>query len=70
MSKKHVISLSLTTEYDRRLDEIAREHADLIGSTLNGTPNRSAIVRAMIDVYDSALLRDHLLRQRSEQQAA
>lgn len=68
MSKKKVVALSLTDEYDQRLDEIAQENADLVGRTLKGTPNRSEIVRALIDSHDPDALRAFLAQRR--QQAA
>lgn len=68
MSIKKVVALSLTDEYDKRLDQIAETNADLVGRTLKGTPNRSAIVRALIDSHDPDALRAFLARR--QQQAA
>lgn len=64
---KVVVALSLNPQTDERLDEIAQENADLVGRTLKGDPNRSAIVRALIATYDRERLRAFLAGQ---QQAA
>lgn len=59
--QKIVVTLKLTRSLDRRLDEIAAENVDLVGrSSFTGEPNRSEIVRALIDSYDRERLRAHL----------
>jgi len=59
MAKK-VIALSLTAEYDRRLDEIARELAGDVAR-----PNRSAAIKALIDDYN----RQRIVRKRRQHNA-
>jgi len=52
--RKKVVILSLTESYDQRLDDIARELAGDVGR-----PNRSAVVKALIDDYS----RDRVVRK-------
>jgi hypothetical protein len=52
--RKKVVILSLTESYDQRLDAIA---AELAGDV--GRPNRSAVVKALIDDYS----RDRVVRK-------
>jgi hypothetical protein len=71
MSKKMVVALSLTTEHDQWLDDLAADHVEFVGNTLRGEPNRSAFVKAMIQMFrqDRDLLRAFLIRN-ARQQAA
>ena len=60
MAKK-VIALSLTAEYDRRLDEIARELAGDVAR-----PNRSAAIKALIDDYNRQRVVRSVRRQNAQ----
>lgn len=64
MSSKKVVILSLTDAHDERLDKIAAENVDLVGRSLRGEPNRSAVVKALIDMCNSAELRAYLETRR------
>ena len=63
--RKKVVVLSLTESYDQQLDTIAAELAGDVGK-----PNRSAVIKALIDDYNRDRLVRNIRRKRRSSSAA